>query len=360
MMTTENSGDVDSQRGRIQLACKLHREAVSPLRCRNIESRRCQRNTSRRRWGTASVETAVIICGLGCVVLAIGQVIAGSANETFSTVHSELSNPGLATGNQNTGVQNPAGVLRDETPTGHILQSATIVALIACTIGLFLVYFRKQTRSPEENDEEETESKPVNQKVKKRSVALTNVLAKRNEILARLEGSWEVIMDGRAVVSTYMSRDLFSVDPGISTEAAYEQLNAKGFRRCMVTNHAGKLLGVVSKKDILSKTGDLVQDVMTNKPRVATPDMEIHIALSILLENRISCLPVIDRGRLVGIVSTSDLLMVLQCLLLELSIHNKNSNNDRSVPTIAPSLLAKEPFDAVGVRSGSWAQSVNL
>lgn len=55
----------------------------------------------------------------------------------------------------------------------------------------------------------------------------------------------------------------------------------------------------------------LVSDVLTAKARslvTATPDMPVPQAMSLLLDNRISCLPIIDtQGRLIGIVSDKDI-----------------------------------------------------
>lgn len=271
--------------------------------------------------GTASLETVVIICGVLCVVFGIANVIANMTERSFAAVHSQ---PNLASpSHPDTPAQST--VIEATSPSASFYFSiALLVTLIACPAGLFLIFIKRQLSRLENAIEitpEEREPSPP----KTRSASLSNVLSKRNAILARLEGSWEVIMEGHAVVSTYMSRDLFSVAPDTTPQAALEQLNAKGFRRCMVTDQEGNLLGVVSKKDVLSKSGKHVQDVMTDRPRLASPDMEIHIALSVLLENRISCLPVVEDGRLVGIISTSDLLMVLQCLLLELSIIGKKS-----------------------------------
>jgi len=55
----------------------------------------------------------------------------------------------------------------------------------------------------------------------------------------------------------------------------------------------------------------LVSDVLTAKARslvTATTDMPVPQAMSLLLDNRISCLPIIDtQGRLIGIVSDKDI-----------------------------------------------------
>ena len=50
------------------------------------------------------------------------------------------------------------------------------------------------------------------------------------------------------------------------------------------------------------------KDIMTKNPITVTPDMEIVNAAKILLENRINGVPVVEKGKLVGILCQSDLI----------------------------------------------------
>lgn len=52
-------------------------------------------------------------------------------------------------------------------------------------------------------------------------------------------------------------------------------------------------------------------DYMSRKLVTFTPDMDIHLAIRVLLDNRISGAPVVDqRGKLIGILSKKDCLNV--------------------------------------------------
>ncbi|MEM7558377.1 MAG: CBS domain-containing protein [Planctomycetota bacterium] len=156
-----------------------------------------------------------------------------------------------------------------------------------------------------------------------RSKALRKVLAKRNAIFGKLDAEFDQMIAGRSIVVTYMSSELVTIRPNTSVQDALQMLQEQGFRRFLVTHPDGTLSGVVSKKDLTHKTGRTVADVMTNKPRIARPNTELYTALSSMLEGRISCLPVVDKeDKLIGLLSSSDLLMVLQCLLLDLKEKN--------------------------------------
>lgn len=50
------------------------------------------------------------------------------------------------------------------------------------------------------------------------------------------------------------------------------------------------------------------KDIMTKNPITVTPDMEIVNAAKTLLENRINGVPVIEKGKLIGILCQSDLI----------------------------------------------------
>ncbi len=99
------------------------------------------------------------------------------------------------------------------------------------------------------------------------------------------------------------------------------------FHHLPVLTHA-RLVGVVSDRDVMRALSPFVerlaerrQDLETLEVRVhaimsrrlvvADPSMSIAEAAALLLEKRISCLPVLDDGKLVGIVSSHDLLRQL-------------------------------------------------
>jgi CBS domain-containing protein len=50
----------------------------------------------------------------------------------------------------------------------------------------------------------------------------------------------------------------------------------------------------------------LVKEVMTSDPVTVEPDLPLADAARILLERKIGCLPVVAKGRLVGILTESD------------------------------------------------------
>ena len=90
----------------------------------------------------------------------------------------------------------------------------------------------------------------------------------------------------------------------------------------------GKLVGVISEKDILKaapspastlsayETNYLlskltVKKIMSRNPVTVTKDTTVEDAATMMVDQDLSCLPVLEDGKLVGIVSKSDLFKML-------------------------------------------------
>ncbi len=69
--------------------------------------------------------------------------------------------------------------------------------------------------------------------------------------------------------------------------------------------------GVVTEYDVISKAGQTVGEIMTRGVISVTPDTDLEEVSHILIHERIRRLPVLDQGRLVGIVSRADMVREL-------------------------------------------------
>jgi CBS domain-containing protein len=75
-----------------------------------------------------------------------------------------------------------------------------------------------------------------------------------------------------------------------------------------VINADHVVVGVVTEHDVISKEGQTVGEIMTRGVISVTPDSDLEEVVHILVHERIKRLPVLDQGRLVGIVSRADLM----------------------------------------------------
>lgn len=101
------------------------------------------------------------------------------------------------------------------------------------------------------------------------------------------------VLDGQKLVGVISDRDLLGV--------MVQQ------RRCRCGARAGKAYFL--------PPGVLVHEAMTADPVVIPPNTDIEDAARLLMARKIGCLPVVDRDRLVGIITETDILGVLAEIL---------------------------------------------
>jgi acetoin utilization protein AcuB len=93
-----------------------------------------------------------------------------------------------------------------------------------------------------------------------------------------------------------------------------EKFDAGNFRSIPVVS-SGKLVGVVTDRDLRLFAGKLADteasDVIAAAPPSVTPDTSLHKAAQLLKEHKLDSLPVIEDERLVGIITTTDVLGAL-------------------------------------------------
>ena len=107
---------------------------------------------------------------------------------------------------------------------------------------------------------------------------------------------------------------IFSVTPADSVLRAVELMATRHVGALLVMNQ-GSLLGIISERDyarkvILKKRSSHdtpVGDIMTTNPVTVTPQETVHRCMEMMTEGRFRHLPVLDSGRVVGILSIGDL-----------------------------------------------------
>ncbi len=127
-------------------------------------------------------------------------------------------------------------------------------------------------------------------------------------------------------VRNWMSAPAVVIPPVVPVGAALGFMEKRGIRRLPVVED-GKLVGIVTKSDLLAHLGgrkagrrkseDTVADLMTRSPLTVTSGDTLETAAQLMLKKKISGLPVIDEGQVVGILTESDLFRAL-CEMLGL------------------------------------------
>ncbi|MBI2998064.1 MAG: CBS domain-containing protein [Deltaproteobacteria bacterium] len=113
------------------------------------------------------------------------------------------------------------------------------------------------------------------------------------------------------LVGKRMSRNPVTVNTLDNLSTAKAKMRAGNFRRLPILEE-GKLVGIVTEGDIREHVGNLerteVKSCMTEGLLTVTPQTTLEEAATLLLNHKIGGLPVLEEGRLVGIITTSDVL----------------------------------------------------
>ena len=85
-----------------------------------------------------------------------------------------------------------------------------------------------------------------------------------------------------------------------------------------------KIVGIITRKDLLRKPEETQLGLlMTSKPIVIEPDMDIREAAGMLISRRIRRLPVVEDGHLIGLLSVADVVAALAQLKIKDEIKDK-------------------------------------
>jgi CBS domain-containing membrane protein len=132
-------------------------------------------------------------------------------------------------------------------------------------------------------------------------------------------------VDRRAYrVRDLMSTSVITLTQGQSLSHARELMNGKRIRHLPVVDDAGLLVGLVTRRDVLNVAiGSLlplepaqrdelernvpVARIMRERVWTARPDDPADAAAQLMLDHYIGCLPVTERGQVVGILTEADL-----------------------------------------------------
>ena len=124
--------------------------------------------------------------------------------------------------------------------------------------------------------------------------------------------------------------DVFTIGPGAPVPSLVDLLNERRIGALVVLDEVGEVSGIVTERDVLRNYGRCVgveadppinvADIMTTELIIGVPDDEIQYAIRVMTRERIRHLPIIEDGKLAGIISIGD---VVKALMDEIEFENR-------------------------------------
>jgi len=135
-------------------------------------------------------------------------------------------------------------------------------------------------------------------------------------------------------VSDLMTSNVFTLKLTDTLRDVRMLMNLAKIRHIPVTDNKKTFLGLVTHRDLLaftiSKLADIdleeqhdietnitIQDIMQTDVATTTPNMRLRETAEVLYRNKYGCLPVIEDGILVGIITEADFLRLAIALLCD-------------------------------------------
>jgi len=141
-------------------------------------------------------------------------------------------------------------------------------------------------------------------------------------------------VDSALFSAQIMSSPLITVTPDMTIDEAARLFQKSQFRHLPVVSEMGRLVGMVSDRDILHYVGgigesyrpvvphklnDSVELIMNTPVLTASLDTDVRHIARLFVFQRVGAMPIVNEGKLMGIITRSDILeAVMSNFLLEL------------------------------------------
>jgi len=118
------------------------------------------------------------------------------------------------------------------------------------------------------------------------------------------------------IVRNVMHKDVVTIRPNLSLREASKIMSKFGIGSLVVVEDEN-LVGIITSTDIIKAVAEgkdvdqtLVSEVMSKDVITVDPDESLEEAVEKMMERNIKRLPVVEGGKLVGIITASDIIVV--------------------------------------------------
>ena len=156
---------------------------------------------------------------------------------------------------------------------------------------------------------------------------MDNFQNKRDQMSNFVENHAEISIPTVITVADVMTAQPECLSVQVTALDLVRRFHATGYRHLLIADEQNRLAGVVSDRDVIRcygvgnspSTDELKRiracDLMSTDLITVESTTPLAHAVGLLVDNGISCLPVVDSGNLLGILTNTDLYILLQGFL---------------------------------------------
>ena len=268
--------------------------------------------------GATPVEYALLLFAIIGLVATTVYLVGRNAQTTFA----DASQQWKASGGAPTSLREAApknarlDQRHDTASTDSAVQRRSSYRIAALSGALVLVLavtwfvYRRRQRAPATPQPPSTEAERSN------SAAPSRVEVQRQRLWRVLLNISDAVLKNQVTVQDLITREVFAVSPDARVPALREACEREQIRHLLVCDGEQRLLGVVSDRDLPNcDPRQTARQLMDARPKTLSPTTPLAAALSHMIDEGLSCLPVINGDTVCGVLTLTDVLLTLQCML---------------------------------------------
>jgi CBS domain-containing protein/Flp pilus assembly pilin Flp len=264
---------------------------------------------------SAMVEYSVILGIIGILVIGGGMAVRSAMFNATHNLAAAMPNDGRATAGLDAGASASHALVAGDAAMQPVEGDSRLwawLALGAAGTGLAgMGYWLGKRRKPQPGEPGEIVSltETCELDLQKR------IFAKRQDVLRVLANDPSLMTTNQITVRHLMTPRPLVVSPETDIDKLRELMLDNRIHHLLVCEKTDQLVGVLSDRDLHQRPGKTARALMTPNPCTVSSDTPLSVAISCLINRRISCLPVADNGRVEGVITTVDMVVMSQCVL---------------------------------------------
>ena len=142
-------------------------------------------------------------------------------------------------------------------------------------------------------------------------------------------------------VEDVMTVDVITIDENESVKEAADIMNQQGIS-CLIAVRKGKAIGIITERDLLKRVivetknakKTKVKEVMSSPLEVVAPGTNLESALRLMFEKKIKKIAVVEKKRLLGLVSLTDIARCQPAIINMLKVFAAAQNTPKSMKKV--------------------------